>query len=453
LLAQVAARNLVPINWMRVTPAPRKPRIIELTMRSARALSPVWGAAQGAVESSPAQEPIRARRRVGTEDGQRSWLSEPKSAVWIILALIILIGGSRRLLALWRARRAIALLDSPDVTVQEIEAAADHGRSGAYGLLHIFSVSESEPRRRAAGRALARLWLDDQLIAEEEKALVRRGYSVTWSARRRYPRALQTEIPIEVSYEVPFLQDEDRRVRASNLEWSHRVVGARRASLEEFSPWLAGRGRVAFTIVPSDFETNGPHRLVLHTRVRTRELSDAWEIELPQMPFQFDFDPMLRPDAILTLADAVRDEAVSKAIQLEPGSRVEGAPARYLTIDGDWALRNPPALAVSTPLPCDLAHTISLEVEGLAGLFPAGRVILCGQGLPQRGPSSPSSIRYFELGPLAASLGRSIERPGLLRARVILVADPSLGWADPDIRSVWPGQTRTDWMEVEVVRR
>ena len=38
-----------------------------------------------------------------------------------------------------------------------------------------------------------------------------------------------------------------------------------------------------------------------------------------------------------------------------------------------------------------------------------------------------------------------------LRAR--LVPDPDRGWADPEVRSIWPGTIVTDWVEVEVVRR
>ena len=203
----------------------------------------------------------------------------------------------------------------------EIEAVAEHGRAGVYELLRIFSSSPSEPARLAAGRALARLWLLDQLVAEEEKAVVRRGYTVTWSARRRYPRALRGEIPITVTYDVPFLEEGGRRVGPANLEWSHRVLGARRAAIEEFSPWAPGPGRVAFTIFPGDFETNGPHRLVLQTRIRTAGLTDSWELEPPHEPFNFEFDPILRLDAILTLPDATRDESVARAIRLEPVAR------------------------------------------------------------------------------------------------------------------------------------
>ncbi len=93
-------------------------------------------------------------------------------------------------MASWRARRAIARLASPTVTSEEIELVADHGRAGVWELLRIFSESGSSPEQQAAaGRALARLWRRDELVAEEEQAIVRRGFTVTWKARRRYPRA------------------------------------------------------------------------------------------------------------------------------------------------------------------------------------------------------------------------------------------------------------------------
>ena len=336
---------------------------------------------------------------------------------------------------------------------KQIEAVAEHGRAGVWELMRIFSSAQSEPQRQAAGGALARLWLLDQLVAEEEQAVVRRGYTVTWSARRRYPRALRAEIPIAVTYEVPLLEDGGRRVGPANLEWSHRVLGAQRATLEEFSPWTAGDGRVAFTIVPGDFETNGPHRLVLQTRVRTAGLTDSWEIELPHVPFTFEFDPILQLDAILTLPDATRDESVARAIRLEPAVAADGKPATYLSLGDEWTLRNPPRIAVTTPLPCDLAHAISIEFEGVAGRFPGGRLILSGQGIAPRLDDAETAVRRFELGPIPPLPAAVIERPGVRRLRIWLEADPDAGWADPDIRSIWPGRTQTDWVEVEIVRR
>ena len=68
------------------------------------------------------------------------------------------------------------------------------------------ATRRARPHRDAAGRAIAALWAQDQLIAEEEQALVRRGYAANWSARRRYPRAIRSEIPITVTYGLPFLQ-------------------------------------------------------------------------------------------------------------------------------------------------------------------------------------------------------------------------------------------------------
>ena len=181
-----------------------------------------------------------------------------------------------------------------------------------------------------------------------------------------------------------------------DLEWSHRIVGARRAALEEFSRWSRGRGQVAFSIVPDDFPTNGPHRLVLQTRVRTAGLSDAWEIELPHVPFQFDFDPVLRLDAILTLSDSGRDEAMSRAIRLESENAAIDEPARLLPLGAQWVMRNPPRLAVETPLPSDLAHRVSVEFEGAPARFPAGALILSGQGLARTsGPATTSSIQPF----------------------------------------------------------
>ncbi len=173
----------------------------------------LWAQSDGTSISSPGEPaaPGGARApqpRLGT---RRNWLREPKSAVWIVLAAIVLIGGGRRLLWSWRARKAVARLSEPDVTPEELEAVADFGRAGAWELLRIFSTTESETTRTAAGLALARIWKDDHLVAEEEKAVVRRGFAVTWSARRRYPRALHAEIPIAAGYGVPFLSDDPAR--------------------------------------------------------------------------------------------------------------------------------------------------------------------------------------------------------------------------------------------------
>jgi hypothetical protein len=424
-------------------------------MRQGTTARPVGDQTERAIESGREGTPARrpGRRSQARDSGPR-WLSEPKVAIWVALALAIAIGGGRKLLLAWRARKAVALLGEPGVTPEQIRAVTEYGRAGIWELMRIFSTAQSEPQRAAAGVALARLWHLDQLVAEEEQAVVRRGFAVTWHARRRYPRALQAAIPITVTYGVPLLRDDGRHVGPANLEWSVRVLGARRAAVEEFSPWTAGPGRVTFTMVPGDFESNGPHRLVLQTRVRTAGLTDAWEIEPPQIAFTFEFDPILQLDAILTLADSTRDESVARAIRLEPSAAADGQPATYLSLSDAWTLRNPPRIAVTTPLPCDLAHAIWIELEGVSGRFPGGRLTVSGQGTPRAGSSGADSVtRTFELGPIPPLPANVIERPGARRLRIVLEADPDVGWADPDVRSIWPGRAETGWVEVEIVRR
>jgi hypothetical protein len=407
--------------------------------------------------NQPRREVPAARRPEILSQGEsrrRNWLREPKTAVWVILAAAIALGLWRKLRSGWRARKAVARLEDPKVTPDEVVAAAEHGRAAVWELLRLFSSSRSESLRLSAGKALARLWFLDQLVAEEEQAIVRRGFNVTWNARRRYPRALQAEIPIAVKFEVPFLDGEPGRVGPANLEWSHRVLGTRRATLEEFSPWTGGRGRACFSIVPGDFETNGPHRLVLQTRVRTTGLTGSWEFELPHVPYNLEFDPLLELSAITTVPDSNRDAQISQAIRLEPAEAKGGEPATFLALGTEWAMRNPPRLAVTTPLPSDLAHAISLEIEGAEHAISAGMLILSGQGMTPRDAHDPgTAVERFPLGEIASIDARSIERPGRRRVRLELEPVPERGWADPEIRSIWPGATRTNWVEVEIVRR
>ena len=139
---------------------------------------------------SPGSKKGRSRSRRNALAESRSWLSEPRTTVLVVLGGVVLVGGGRKLLHAWKARKAVARLSEPDITPREIEYVAQFGRSGLPELFRIFGEPPSSSLRDAAGRAIAVLWAHDQLIAEEEQALVRRGYTVEWIARRRYPRAL-----------------------------------------------------------------------------------------------------------------------------------------------------------------------------------------------------------------------------------------------------------------------
>jgi hypothetical protein len=415
----------------------------------ARAVAEWAGLAIGQVGVGPA----RRRRGEGrAERGWSSWLGDPRSAVLVVLASALLVGGGRKLLQGWRARAAVGRLDDPDVTRAEIEDVVAYGRAGLIELFRILGTAPSEPIRHAAGHALAVLWAQDNLIAEEEQALVRRGYMVTWRARRRYPRGLRIAIPIGVSYGIPFLRDGDAGIGASNLEWSHRILGAERAALESFTPWRAGPGRAEFALDPGDFAAPGPHRLVLQARVRTTGLTGTWELALPQIPFNFELDPRLSVDALLTLPDDTRAAAIAAAIRLERSEPAEPGSSTYLNLNDELAVRDPPLLAVTTPLPCDLAHPIAVQFDGVSGQFAAGAVMLSGQG-PVSVRDHRESIQRFPLGPIVALPPGTIDRPGEYRLRALLVAAAERGWTDPDIRSIWPGAITTDWVPVRIVRR
>ena len=337
----------------------------------------------------------------------------------------------------------MARLGEPGVSPSEIEAAVRFGRDGLIELFRIFGESPSSPHRHSAGRAIAALWAQDQLIGEEEQALVRRGYTADWTARRRYPRAIRTEMPIVVTYGLPFLQEADGPgIKPDNLEWSHRVTGCARASLEEFSTWTPGPGRMEFSLIPGDFETNGPHRLVLQTRVRTRGLTDAWQIELPHLPFSFEFDPRLEVRSLLALADEPRGEVIRQAIRLvAPDSTPEGQSV-FLPLNAEMAIRNPPRVVVATPLPCDLAHRAFLEIDQVAGRFPAGAILLSGQGTDRTDAAGSPGNAVVPHRAVAPIPPEAIDRPGRRRLRMVLEADPDRGWTDPEVRSIWPGRSR-----------
>jgi hypothetical protein len=381
-----------------------------------------------------------------------SWLSEPRATVLLLLIGVIVVGGGRKLVQALRAKRAVARLGDTCVTPSEIEAVARFGRSGMAELFQIFSEPPSPPLREAAGRALAVLWARDHLIAEEEQALVRRGFTVDWIARRRYPRAIRSPIPIQATYGLPFLSADGAGIRRANLEWSHRVLGARRAALEEYSAWSPGAGEAKFSIVPADFGENGPHRLVLQARVKTEGLTDQWQIELAHIPFSFEFDPRLEISSLLALPDEHRAVRIARSIRLEsPPASADGS-SRFLTLSQELAVRNPPFLVVMTPLPCDLAHQAFLEFDQLAGRLPAGPILLSGQGEGRAEPEEGTSRRYPIGIPQPAALG-AFQQPGTRRLRVCLEPDADLGWTDPTVRSIWPRSIQTDWIDVEIVRR
>lgn len=374
----------------------------------------------------------------------RDWLMQPSGSVILLLVLVLTIGGGAKGLQALRARRALARIAADTPELEAIAEMAHYARTGLVDLFRLLDHPTRPEIRAAAGQALTRLWKADQLIPEEEQAIVTRGHTVTWKARRRYPRALTRPIPMVVEFGLPFLQEDGAGVRPEHLLWSYRVAGTERASFEAFSPWMAAPARASFPLHPRDFIANGPHRLVLHLRVRTHNLTSTWERDLPQVPFTFEFDPHLALEALLTMPDESRGSIVANAVRLRSPEAGPQAPA-FTPLNGRLALRDAPELSIRLPLPCDLAHAVRLEIEGHSGTFDAGEVVLSGQAAPDSFPS-------FPLRPSGTLPDDALAGPGETRLRAVLTVDPQLGWSDPDLRSVWPETIVTDWTPVRLVR-
>ena len=390
----------------------------------------------------PNQRPPGARPQAGLTD----YLRDPRSAVLAFLATVFLVGGGRKVWQGLQARRLIAALGGSNPALADVKAAADHGRAGLIDLFRLLGTADRPEVRAAAGRALARLWRADELIIEEEKAVVRRGFAATWHARRTYPRGLAVPIPIRVEFGVPFLDSQTGSVGPEHLVWSYRLIGTERARLEAWTDAMPGLGSVSFELIPGDFATLGPHRLTLQARVKTVGLTDTWELELPHLPFSFEFDPHLAVDALLTLPDATRALRFASAVGLvapvDSADTLVPPPA----LGADLVLRDPPLVQLTGPLPCDLAHRLAVEFEGVSGTFGAGSVVVVAADL------ADGTVTTVPLGPIEDFPTGAIDRPGPCRIRVILTANPSLGWSDPAIRSVWPEPITTGWVDGKIIR-
>src|SRR5436305_13061904 len=99
----------------------------------------VSDSAEASRRSSPSLAPSQGQGRQpkASQEG-RNWLSEPRTAVLVILGAVVSIGGGRRLLQALRARKAVARLAEKDVGPAEIRAVAAVGRAGLHDLFRIF---------------------------------------------------------------------------------------------------------------------------------------------------------------------------------------------------------------------------------------------------------------------------------------------------------------------------
>ena len=165
----------------------------------------------------------------------------PEDAVLFVLASVVLIGGGRRLMLASRARRAVDRLGDPDVSADEVLAASGHGRADLMELFRLLTEGRDDddpPRRRpgpgdhlgarrpdprgGTGRRHAGVSTSDGGPAAAIRGRCRRR------SRSRSATACRSST------------DPSDGICPDDLEWSHRIAGAERASLEQASPWTAG---------------------------------------------------------------------------------------------------------------------------------------------------------------------------------------------------------------------
>ena len=396
----------------------------------------------GANPSSPVRKP--GGRTARTEKP----FSDPRRWVFMAVVAFLAVGGGRKWLAGRRGLRMAGRLAENQATTEEIRAAHKYGRTVSRELFQIMTEGPSAEHRLAATEALVRLWRADELIPEEEKAIVTRALVAEWQIRRKYPRGLTGPIEITAIFGMPPLADlELTEWLARHLRWQYRVSGTRRAADDAWQAAPIAFPRCSIEIMPEDFPEDGPHRLLLHLRVATESLTDNWQIDLPAQSTSFEWDDHLQPKALATLPDSQRAAQWAAAIGFVVSTSDDGAPV-FLRLDEQFAIQNPPMPVLKRPLPCDLAHRVVIEFDGLNGRWHAGEWLSVAHWLGDDGDAFytwPTEATC--LAPPATHL-----HGGTYRMRVVLEPTPERGWSDPLIRSVWPEIIVSGWVDVSVVR-
>ena len=172
----------------------------------------------------PQNSGVASPKRVAP--GWAAYLADPRTAVLFFLTSAHwYLGGGRKGLQAIRARRVVAAIggfqprccstSKPPPTMVE---------PALIDLFRLLGTAERPEVRNAAGRTLARLWRADELIVEEEKAIVRRGFTADWQAQPPLPPSPgHPRFRSRLTSASRFWLKPPEALSPSHLAWSYRI--------------------------------------------------------------------------------------------------------------------------------------------------------------------------------------------------------------------------------------
>lgn len=400
----------------------------------------------GANPSTPVRKPGQRR-----EGQPQSPMSDPRRWVFIAVTAFLVLGGARKWLAGNRGRKMADRIANGQANLAEISNSAVHGRSVLPDLLSLLQDEAPADRKNAALEALIKLWRADELIAEEEKAILSRAIQVSWKQRRKYPRDFSGQFQITALFRLPLLADKSCNEWLRNhLRFETRVTGTRRATDEQWKPLPADSSQLTMEIESRDFPEDSIHRLMLFIRVKTEGLTSDWSLDLPGQATSFEWDHHLKSMALKAESDEKEAMIMQEALAWELIADADEMQLQNVAISPGFAIHHPPVAMLAIPLPRDIAHEAMLEIEEVSSNIRLKKWVIASRGSVSTAEKQFKQIPLEMMGLIDDS---AISRAGKYRARLLLNPKPELGWADPEIRSVWPGRLTSPWVEIEIVRR
>ncbi|MFM7317670.1 MAG: hypothetical protein ACKO5E_12055, partial [bacterium] len=368
---------------------------------------------RGANPSTPVRKPGQRR-----EIPPQSPVGDPRRWVFIAVVAFLLLGGARKWLAASRGRKMADRIADGQASLDEIRQAARHGRAVLPDLLGMLADGKSDEMKSAAFESLIQLWQADELIAEEEKAIITRAFQVEWKQRRKYPRDYDGNFQILGFISLPKIQDESRIVWLSeHLRWETRVTGTRKATDDQWQMIPPDEMQLQIQMESRDFPEDCVHRVMLFTRVTTHGLTSNWTLDLPGQATSFEWDQHLKSAALKADFDEKEALIMQEALTWDCNADPDTIGSQLIALSPGFAIHRPPVALLRIPLPRDLAHDAVLEIDEISSKIKLKNYVIASRG------SAITLQKQFKMIPLEIKRlidDSAISRAGKYRARINL---------------------------------